>query len=364
MDVVFEVAYTGFNFVRIIMEAVSDVLLIVLYSSFSFLIAFVLIPPFIRLLRRLSLGKTIREEASGGGKAVLFAELHAHKQGTPTMGGIIVVAVVVFLVIVSRYLSYLGYLDHSLLNRKETYIPLFTLVACALLGGFDDWLNLKGLWSRGIPVKPKFLLLLLLSLVGAWWFYSKLGFDSINIPFYGESFLGPWYLLLFVLVFISSGHSVNVTDGVDGLAGGLLFMSYAIFGAIAYSHGMLLLATFCGVVAGAVLAFLWYNIHPAQFFMGDVGSLSLGATLGVIALLTDALIPFLLVSFVYIFESLSVIIQVTSKRLRQGKKVFLIAPIHHHFEKVGWPETMVVMRFWIIGGVAGIFGLILGLATV
>ena len=354
--------YDAFNSLRT-MASLSDVLLIVLYSSFSFLCAFVLAPPFIAFLRRNGIGKNIREDASGGGKAVLFAELHAHKQGTPTMGGALIVAVVVLMVVLSRYLSYLGYIDHSLLNRKETYIPLFALVACALLGGFDDWLNLKGLWSKGIPVKPKFLLLLLLSLVGAWWFYSKLGFESVNIPFYGEIFLGPWYLLLFVLVFISSGHAVNVTDGVDGLAGGLLFMSYSIFAAIAYSHGLFLLSTFCGVVAGAVLAFLWYNIHPAQFFMGDVGSLSLGASLGVIALLTDSLVPFLLVSVIYIVESLSVIIQITSKRLRHGKKVFLIAPIHHHFEKIGWPETMVVMRFWIIGGVFGIFGLILGLAT-
>jgi phospho-N-acetylmuramoyl-pentapeptide-transferase len=312
-------------------------------------------------LRKYHIGKNIREEASGGGAASLFAALHAKKQGTPTMGGAVVVGVVLLAVLLSRVFTYFGWIDHSLLNRKETYIPIFTLISCALLGGFDDWLNIKGLWNRGIPVKPKFLLLLVLSLVGAWWFYFKLGYSSVYLPFYGDLSLGPWYILLFIVVFIASGHAVNITDGLDGLAAGLLIMSFLVFGAIAFTKGLLLLTTFCGVIAGALTAFLWFNINPAQFFMGDLGSLSLGATLGVIALITDSLAPLVLVSLVYIIETLSVIIQLASKRLRNGKKVFLIAPIHHHFEKIGWPETMVVMRFWIIGAVGCVFGLILGL---
>ncbi|MDP2691523.1 MAG: phospho-N-acetylmuramoyl-pentapeptide-transferase [Candidatus Gracilibacteria bacterium] len=341
------------------MDHLVDISLILTYSVLAFFFAFLLCPPFIQFLRDHKIGKNIREDASGGGKAVLFAELHAKKQGTPTMGGAVVVGIILFMILGSRILSYLGWIDHSLLNRKETYIPIFTLVSCAILGGLDDWLNLKGLWKKGIPVKPKFLFLLILSLVGAWWFYSKLGFSGIFIPFVGELSLGYWYPAFFVLVFIASGHAVNITDGLDGLAAGLLIMAYSVFGVIAFHEGMFLLATFCGVTVGALTAFLWYNINPAQFFMGDLGSLSLGATLGVIALLTNSIFPLLLISTVFILETLSVIIQLTSKRFRNGKKVFHIAPLHHHFEKVGWPETMVVMRFWIIGAIGCVFGLIL-----
>lgn len=343
------------------MDLPSDVARLLAYSVFSFFLAFVLCPPFIAFLRKYKIGKNIRDDASGGGKAVLFAALHAKKQGTPTMGGAIIVGSILAAVILSRVFSYLGWIDHSLLNRKETYIPLFTLISCAILGGIDDWLNIKGLWKKGIPVTPKFLFLLVLSFVGAWWFYAKLGLSSVHIPFHGDLELGMFYPVLFILVFIASGHAVNITDGLDGLAAGLLIMSFAVFGVIAYSQGLLLLATYCGVTVGALTAFLWFNINPAQFFMGDLGSLSLGASLGVIALLTDSLIPLLLVSVVYIMETLSVIIQLTSKKLRNGKKVFLIAPIHHHFEKIGWPETMVVMRFWIIGAIGCVFGLILAL---
>lgn len=344
------------------MPYLSDVPLILSYSVFAFFVAFVACPPFITLLRKYKIGKNIRDDASFGGKASLFAELHAKKSGTPTMGGALIVLTVLFCVLLSRIFSYYGFIDHSLLNRKETYIPIFTLISCALLGGVDDWFNMKGLWKKGIPVAPKFLAQLLLSLFGAWWFYMKLGYTGISLPYFGFIELGLFYIVFFVFVFLASGNAVNFTDGLDGLAGGLLIMSYMVFGVIAFSQGLLLLATYCGVIVGALTAFLWFNINPAQFFMGDLGSLPLGAGLGVIALLTDSVAPLILTSVVYIMETLSIIIQVGSKKLRNGKKVFLIAPIHHHYEKIGWPETMVVMRFWIIGGIGSAFAVILGLA--
>lgn len=343
------------------MTNLPDIALILLYSSFSFFVAILLAPPFIRVLERLRLGKTIRAEATFGGASPLYSELHAAKAGTPTMGGALVVATVLFAVILSRVFSYFGWIEHSLLNRKETYIPLFTLISCAVLGGFDDYFNIRGFWKKGIPVKPKFIFLLILSLAGAWWFYAKLGFTGVFIPFYGDLYLGWGYVLLFLFVFMAAGHSVNITDGLDGLAAGLLCMSFLVFGVIAYNQGMLLLATFCGVVSGSLVAFLWFNIHPARFFMGDLGSLSLGATLGVIALLTDSLFPLIFTSSVYIIETVSVIIQVASKKFRNGKKVFQIAPLHHHLEKIGWPEGQIVMRLWIIGAMGSVFGLILGL---
>lgn len=343
------------------MPQLTDSALILIYSAFSFFLTIVLIPPFIRLLRHCNIGKNIRQEASGGGIAELFSELHAKKAGTPTMGGAIVVFSIVMAVLISRLLSYYGFIDHSLLNRKETYLPLFTLISCAVLGGFDDYLNIKDLWKRGIPVAPKFILLFGLAILGAWWFYTKLGISSIALPLIGELELGLWYPVLFVFIFMASGHSVNFTDGLDGLAAGLLIMSYGVFAVIAYSKGMFLLTTFCGVVIGSLTAFLWFNIHPAKFFMGDLGSLALGSTLGVIALITDSLVPLILASTVYIMETLSVILQIASKKLRNGKKIFLIAPVHHHFEKKGWPETMVVMRFWIIGAVGCVAAVIVGL---
>jgi phospho-N-acetylmuramoyl-pentapeptide-transferase len=230
-----------------------------------------------------------------------------------------------------------------------------------VLGGIDDWLNIKGTKNKGLKVKPKFWWLTAFAIAGAWWFHYKLGIDQIHIPYFGDFFINGWYMPLFVLVFIASAHSVNITDGLDGLASGLLVLAFSAFGVIAYFQGLLLLTTLCGVIVGALTAFLWYNIPPAKFFMGDVGSLSLGATLGVIALLTDSVIVLPIIGFIFVVETVSVIVQMLSKRFRNGKRVFDIAPIHHHFEHKGWPEYKVVMRFWIIGGAFGILGLILAM---
>ncbi len=338
-----------------------DLALIFGYSAISFLFSFFAARPFIRFLFKNRIGKKIRTEASGGGNAALFHFLHAKKEGTPTMGGLLVVGTVLFMVLLSRIFSYLGLIQYSLLNRKETYLVLFTLIVCALLGGVDDWLNIKGTKNRGIRVKPKFWWLAAFAVAGAWWFHYKLGIDQIHIPYFGDFFINGWYIPLFILVFISTAHSVNLTDGLDGLAAGLLILAFSAFGVIAYFQGLLLLTTLCGVIIGALASFLWFNVPPARFFMGDVGSLSLGAALGVIAMITDSIVVLPLIGFVFVLEALSVIIQVLSKRLRKGKKVFKIAPLHHHFEQQGWPEYKVVMRFWIIGGAFGILGLILAM---
>jgi phospho-N-acetylmuramoyl-pentapeptide-transferase len=182
----------------------------------------------------------------------------------------------------------------------------------------------------------------------------------VHIPRLGDFDIGLWYLPLFVLVIISSANAVNITDGLDGLAGGLLAIAFGAFGILAYFQGLFLLATLCATLVGALVAFLWYNVPPARFFMGDTGSYALGATLGVIAMLTDSLVPFFFIAAIFIIETLSVIIQLISKRLF-GRKVFLIAPLHHHFEKLGWPEHQVTMRFWLLGGVAAGLGLVLGI---
>jgi phospho-N-acetylmuramoyl-pentapeptide-transferase len=335
-----------------------------IFSSFglAFVIALALAPWFILQLQKLKMGKQIREVATDGKVAKLFHALHIGKAGTPTMGGILIWGTTLIVLGLSRILSYMGVIDHSLINRKETYLPIFTLVTMGLLGALDDYLNIKGIGkSKGLNVKPKFFWLTLFAALGAYWFYFKLGYDQIHIPGIGDYFIGAWYIPLFILVIISTANAVNITDGLDGLAAGLAVIAFASFGGLAFLKGLFLLAAFCGIIAGATLGFLWFNIPPARFYMGDTGSLALGATLGVIAMLTDSVLILPFVGFVFVIETLSVIIQLTSKKLRGGKKVFHIAPIHHHFEHIGWPESQITMRFWMLGAIVAGFGLILGL---
>jgi phospho-N-acetylmuramoyl-pentapeptide-transferase len=174
------------------------------------------------------------------------------------------------------------------------------------------------------------------------------------MPYFGDIELDYFYIPLFVLILYSGANSVNITDGLDGLASGLLLFQYAAYGFITYSMGLYILSAFCLIIAGALMAFLWFNIHPAQVFIGDTGSLSLGATLAVIAMMTDTVLGFVIMSGIFILETLSVIIQMLSKKFRNGKKVFRIAPFHHHLEAIGWKEETIVMRFWLIGMVLAI----------
>jgi phospho-N-acetylmuramoyl-pentapeptide-transferase len=306
------------------------------YSTLAFLLTLVLTPAFLRAVRRFKLGKEIREHTVDGKKATIFREMHVKKAGTPTMGGVIMWGSVFIVILFSRFLSLMGWIPESLLNRGQVYLPLFTLVAMGLLGAVDDYCNIKKIGEKkGIDARPKFLLLTLFAIVGAWWFYYKLGFSSIHIPRVGDFEIGMWYVPLFILVIVSTANAVNITDGLDGLAGGLLILAFLAFGAIAYAQEMYILATFCGLLIGTLMAFLWHNVPPALFYMGDTGSLAYGATLGVIAMMTDSLVVLLIVGIVFIVETVSVIIQLASKRFL-GRKVFLIAPIHHHFEKKGW----------------------------
>lgn len=275
------------------------------------------------------------------------------------MGGILIWGTTLIVILLSSLSSSLGITDNSLFSRQETLLPIFTLITCALLGAFDDYMNLKGQGkSKGIDIKPKFLLLTILAILGGLWFYYRLGYQSIHIPFIGDAHLGIWYIPLFVFIITATSNAVNITDGLDGLAGGLLAMCFFAFAIIAYWKGLFILSAFCMVIAGSTIGFLWYNIIPAKFYMGDTGAISLGATLGVIAMMTDSVFILPIIGSVFVIETISVIIQITSKKLFH-RKVFLIAPLHHHFEKLGWSEATVVMRFWIIGGFAVILGLLL-----
>lgn len=345
------------------MDHIADLLRIFGYSALAFVIAMLLMPSFINFLTKNKLGKQIREETVDGRQATIFQQLHGKKKGTPTMGGLLVWGCVAILVLLSGILSYFHIIPESwsVLDRGETYVPLFTLIVTGLLGAIDDYYNIRGIGTKkGIGAKPKFFWLTIFGLLGAWWFYSKLGIDQIHIPAIGDFFIGFWYIPLFAFVINASSNAVNVTDGLDGLAGGLLIMAFGGFGVLAFMKGLVILTAFCGMLIGALTAFLWYNIPPARFFMGDTGSLSFGATLGVIAMMTNSVFMLPIIGFVFVIETSSSLIQIISKRF-WNRKVFAITPLHHLCEHWGWPEHTVTMRFWIIGGVSAVIGVIIGL---
>ncbi|MBP9750518.1 MAG: phospho-N-acetylmuramoyl-pentapeptide-transferase [Candidatus Peribacteraceae bacterium] len=338
------------------------VILVYAVMAFSLVLAFT--PWFVNFLRFNKLGKELRVETLDGREASVFRQYHSTKWGTPTMGGIIIWLGVVVTILLSRFFSYIGVTDYSLLQRREVYLPLFTMIAMGILGAIDDYLNVRGVGkTKGLAWLPKLLSMLFIASAGAWWFYTKLEISSISIPFYGSVELGLWYIPLFILVMTSTANAVNFTDGLDGLAGGLLVICFSAFAVLAYMSGLTVLCAFCAVTAGAITAFLWHNVPPAMFFMGDTGSMALGGTLGVIALMTDDVLLLPLIGIVFLIELLSVVIQLTSKKLRNGKKVFIAAPIHHHFEALQWGESKVTMRLWIIGGFGALLGVIIGLSS-
>ncbi|MEX2209428.1 MAG: phospho-N-acetylmuramoyl-pentapeptide-transferase [Patescibacteria group bacterium] len=321
---------------------------IFLLATAAFGVAMLATPAWTHVLYKYRFGKRLRTTGVGG-DAPVFKELHAAKAGTPTMGGLLIWVTVALVTLAFN------------MDRGETWLPLFTLVAVGMIGAADDYLNIKGIGSAGggIRVRHKLVAQLVIGAVGAWWFFSKLGYTFLHVPGVGDFDIGLFYIPLFILAMVATTNAVNITDGLDGLAGGLLIIAFVAFGALSYVNGLFALAAFCGTIAGALLAFLWFNIHPARFFMGDTGSMALGATLAVVAALNDALLILPIIGLVFVAETLSVIIQLSSRRFA-GRKLFRSTPIHHHFEAIGWPETKVTMRFWIIGAVFAVIGLVLG----
>jgi phospho-N-acetylmuramoyl-pentapeptide-transferase len=324
----------------------------------SFLAVSAITPYYYKFLLKFGVKKRLREEAADGKVATIFRALHKNKEGTPTMGGVLIWGMVALVIFLSPLAQLFGLSRLSLLSRNETYLPLFTLLATAMLGLVDDFLNISNSASKGIKVKPKFLWLTLFGVLGGLWFHFKLGYDAIHIPGIGNATIGWWYIPLFAFIIVASANAVNFTDGLDGLAGGLTIISFVALGIIAYIQGLVLLTAFCALIVGATLAFLWFNIPPALFYMGDTGSLALGATMGVIAMMTNSVLILPFVAFIFMIEGFSSLLQIFWKKVF-GKKLFLIAPLHHHFEALGWQEEKVVMRFWIIGAFMSVLGVIL-----
>ncbi len=324
---------------------------ILLLACLSFLISMLITPLYTTLAYHYEWWKKPRQNAITGEVAKVFNLLHAgkHKRLIPTMaGGLFVLSVGIVTLLFN-------------LSRSETWLPLAALAGAGLIGLADDIINIRGSGkgTAGLPFKLKLLLTTAVALVGGWFFYYKLEVHSIFVPWLGQLTLGWLIVPLFVLVVVATANAVNISDGLDGLAGGLASIAFGVYAVIAFIEHRYGVAGFCLSIVGALLSYTWFNIFPARFFMGDVGSFALGTALGVVAMLTDTVVLLPIIAAVFVAEAGSVLLQISSKKLRHGKKIFRIAPIHHHFEAVGWPETKVTMRFWIIAQVAGVLGLVL-----
>ena len=346
-------------------EAAIDVIKIFSLGTLSFLLAFGLTSFLTKILYKHQLWrKTVRTQAIDGKDLTYFQKFHSEGEThVPRFGGLLIWLVPSFLA-VFFYLIHKTGIDIwwlqklNFLNRGQTWLPFFALVSAALVGFLDDFLQVIGRGkyiAKGLTLKQRIILMGLIGAVGAWWFYAKLESSSLHVPGIGDFEIGIWYLPLFIVVMMAT-YSGGVIDGLDGLAGGAFAAIFGAFAGIALFLGQVNLAAFCVVILGALLAFLWFNIPPARFYMGETGMMGLTAALTVVAFLTDSVLVLPIIGFLLVLESGSVILQLLSKKFRH-KKLFLAAPIHHHFEAKGWPAYKVTMRFWIIGVVCAIIGM-------
>ena len=337
------------NNLQIVIDA-STLQEVLVFGFLGFLAAMALTPLYTTAAYAGRWWKKPRTKTVTGEKATVYQKLHAskHVRNIPTMAGIVFILATALVTIAGN------------LTREETWLPLAAMAGAGAIGLVDDILNVKnyGNGIAGMRATVKSALLIAVAAIGGWWFFAKLGVDSINIPFFEPLYIGWLIIPLFILVVYSTANAVNITDGLDGLAGGLAATAFGTYAIIAFFEQKYGLAGFCMTVTGALLSYTWFNIHPARFFMGDVGSFALGTALGVVAMLTDTVLLLLVIGFVFVIEAGSSLVQILSKRFL-GRKLFAIAPIHHHFEAIGWPETKVTMRFWIIGQVAATLGIIL-----
>lgn len=323
-------------------------------GAITFLLTAIWGGPFVEILRRLRVGKQIRETGP---------QSHLTKTGTPTMGGILIVVPVVLITLGLN----LARLVQEELTGSSILLPLFVLLTFGILGAIDDIEGIRGLRERGegIRARTKFVAQVVLAVLvtGAMAFGDVQNANGFFLPLFEEFIELPALLWMPVAVFIIVGTSnaVNIIDGLDGLAGLITASSFAAYGAIAHLQGQTFLVQFSFIMVGACFGFLWYNAHPAQMFMGDVGSLALGAALGTVALMTGQWLLLPVIAIIPVAGVLSVILQVTYFRLTGGQRLFRMTPIHHHFELGGWSETQVVQRFWLVSILAAMLGVALAL---
>lgn len=323
-----------------------------LLSVAAFMLAMALTPIYTFVAYKYKFWKRQRTESTTGELLKVFTKLHADKfkRNIPTMAGMVFVLAIVVVTFLFN------------LDRRETWLPLAALAGGAVVGLIDDIINIRGAGKgvAGLRSSLKFLMITAIGIVLGWFFFDRLGVTAITVPFLGEWNLGWLIVPLFAFVVVATGNAVNISDGLDGLAGGLAAIAFGSFGVIALMQGNPLMAGFCFTVVGALLSYLWFNIYPARFFMGDVGSFALGTALGVVAMLTDTLFILPIIGIVFVIEAGSSLIQIFSKKVFK-RKIFISAPVHHHLEAIGWPETKVTMRFWVIAAVASFVGVMIAL---
>lgn len=320
-------------------------------AMFSFVMTVIWGAPFLRVLRHFKVGKIIRVEEP---------DKHRIKMGTPTMGGVMFILPVLLLTVLLNAVALIG-LD---VTGRSVLVPLIVMVSFGVLGALDDWEGIRGKRrGDGMRIRTKFIAQIVLAVGTAIVLkYLLLAPDMFLPGFRDEIELGWWYVPIAAFVIVSESNAVNFTDGLDGLAGLISATAFAAFGGVALITGQVYLAQFCFIVVGALFGFLWFNVHPAELIMGDTGSMALGSTLAVVALMTGQWPLLLVVAVIPLSEALSVSIQIAYFRLTKGKRFFKMAPIHLHFELLGWSETQIVQRFWLIGLLAGMIGM--GLALV
>ncbi|HKB27659.1 MAG TPA: phospho-N-acetylmuramoyl-pentapeptide-transferase [Candidatus Limnocylindrales bacterium] len=311
----------------------------------SFAVVVILMPAYIRFLQFIGMGKRIQGE---------LPESHQAKAGVPTMGGLLLIFVVVGLFILIRGFPTFG-----------VVAPILTLLLVGGLGAVDDYLNART--GEGISARQKLIWLVVVAFVAAYQIQNTYAIDVIVVPFVGLVPVAPWlYIAFAAFAIIAASNGVNITDGLDGLAGGTLVFAFVAYLLIALLNTPTQpnLATLCALVIGALLAFLWFNVHPAQIIMGDSGSLALGATLAVTALITGQILILPFVGLIFVIETGSVVLQVAYFKLTSGRRIFRMSPLHLHYQLLGWDEEKITLRFWIVGIIAGLIGVTLFLASV
>lgn len=343
-----------------------DVVKIFVPSLFAFVFGLLITPAVSRFLNSHKFWKKKSVlVATDGGTASITQSLHGDEERkTPRMGGIIIWASALLTI----FLFWLGArVDGELLNklsflsRNQTWLPLFTLIGGALIGLIDDYWTVSEIYDQkagGMSFKKRIVMVTIVALIGAWWFFFKLDMTSIYVPFAGHFDIGWFFIPFFVLVMLGT-YSGGVIDGLDGLSGGVFAIIFSTYGVISFLGNQIDLSAFCFVLVGALLAFLWHNIPPARFFMSETGIMALTMTLAVVAFLTQQVLLLPIIAFPLVISSASSSIQLLSKRYRGGKKVFKVAPLHHHFQALGWPASTVVMRYWIVGVITSILGIVL-----
>jgi len=322
-----------------------------LLSFLAFCIALLLTPIYTHFAYKHKLWKRHRTHSTTGEALTVISKMRI-KRTVPLMAGLITILAVTAVTFAFNW------------SRSQTWLPIAGFLGGGLVGLIDDIINIKGGGGKVAGLRPrvKFAMITAVAIIGALFFYYKLGVTTVHVPFAGSIDVGWLIIPLFTLVVVSTGNAVNISDGMDGLAGGLLLSAYGAYAVIAALEGNFGIAAFCMTVCGALLAYLWFNIPPARFFMGDVGSFSLGAALGVVAMQTDTIFLLPLIGLVFVAEAGSTLLQVLSKKIFH-RKIFIAAPIHHHFEALEWPKTKVTMRFWVLGQVCAALGVIVALIS-